>query len=229
MDKKKILKVVLIILLIILAIVFIHTIRNYIIISSLQSKMQEKSNLNNIYRKIQNNEDGKDRMINELYKKDEKIKFSTIMNGENGDSSHAFMQKSVSYAIGDTITRFVDYVENGKEEKVMYEEKNSEHNETGTILVKYFDEDTLFINCIKTLIKSEKIDNKDCYVIISNDTNYSSGDYSKIYVNKETALPIKIVEPFDNGEYTTNITYEFGVVTDKDFEFPNVSEYKKAE
>lgn len=226
---KNVLKIIGIVVLILFAILSIHTIRNYVIISSLQNKIQEKANSNNIYRKIQNMEDGKERILNELYKKDEKIKYSIIMNGENTDFDKAFMQKSETYEIGNTITRFVEYMENGKEEKVMYEDKNNDDNENMSVLVKYFDEDSLFINCIKTLIKSEKVDNKDYYVIISNDSNYSSGDYSKIYVDKETALPMKIVEPYDNGEYMTYITYEFGTVTDKDFEFPDVSQYKKSE
>ena len=179
-------------------------------------------------------------MTVELYKKDDNIKYSIELHEENesnvntGNNAKNSMRKSVTYIIGDTRTEFTDYVEDGKEEKKVHEDSiENEDINSLHVFIEYFNSDTFiqkYINCAKTLVKYERINNKDCYVIISNDSGFSTGSYAKIYVDKETKLPIQVIESFDNGEYITYFTYEFGTVTDDDFKFPdNASEYKKEE
>ena len=174
-------------------------------------------------------------MTVELYKKDDKIKYSIELNEENesnvntGNNAKNSMRKSVTYIIGDTRTEFTDYVEDGKEEKKVHEDSiENEDINSLHVFIEYFNSDTFiqkYINCAKTLVKYERINNKDCYVIISNDSGFSTGSYAKIYVDKETKLPIQVIEQFDNGEYITYFTYEFGIVTDEDFKFhDNASE-----
>lgn len=64
MKKKKIIKIILIVIFIIIVAFLVHTTRNYIIISKLQTELQDKSKTtNNIYRKM-------NRMINNKERND---------------------------------------------------------------------------------------------------------------------------------------------------------------
>ena len=70
MSKKKIFKILGIILLVVIAIFLIHTIRNYIIITDLQNKIDKYSNSTNYYTKSVATESNGTVVTMEYYKKD---------------------------------------------------------------------------------------------------------------------------------------------------------------
>lgn len=90
------------------------------------------------------------------------------------------------------------------------------------------------LNSILTTITTAEIDGKECYELSSKyNSNFiysQNGKEMKAYVEKETGLPVKIVEVInENGQETKNITkynYKFDSVTDEDIKEPNNSEYK---
>jgi len=214
MNKKKIKKIILISIITTIVLFIIHIIRNDIIISNLESKFQDKVTATNVYEKIQVMKNGNNWMSWERWIKGENSKECLILNEGDFDSNNTTNFKRVYYKIGDTNTSFIEYVKDGKADKVMYVGEDNYNFEPDSILFNDFYEYKL-----KTIIKSEKIDNKNYYVIIRK----IGGEYAKLYINKETGLPVQIVY----GEQTRYYIYEFGTVSDKDFEFPDVSQYKK--
>ena len=67
-------------------------------------------------------------------------------------------------------------------------------------------------------IESLKIDDKDCYVI-----KYSNEDR---IVDKKTGIIIKTIHYENAGIYTTEYSYDFGVVKDSDIQRPATTGYK---
>ena len=86
---------------------------------------------------------------------------------------------------------------------------------------------------LNTNIKSTSIDGKECYELSGmhspiflyheNSTNMS------LYIEKDTGLPIKLVEKMEEDgkekEYLTEYEIKFDVVTDEDLKEPDISEY----
>ena len=68
-------------------------------------------------------------------------------------------------------------------------------------------------------IKSERYNGKDCYVL---KFDYSSTNYSEIWIDKSTMLPIREIQDMNGSQYIENIiTIELGTVTDKDVTIPD--------
>ena len=220
MKKKKIFKIIIIIIIVVLILLFFNGLRNFIIISNLQNKLQDKLDADNVYSKIEFTENN---TKVEQYTKDNNYKY-IIDDG---------LIKLMTYKIDNTVTRFID---NGFE-KIMSIIQNSDNEMNFVTMMDFLNTDTLFekiINSIASFIKTEKVNNKDCYLIITKGlySNYMySGDVDimKIYINKETGLPVQCIEVYDYSRKEQNVIYyeyQFGSVTDKDLEFPNISEYR---
>ena len=222
MKKKKILKTMILILLIIIIIWVINGIRNFIIISKLEKILQDKLEATNVYSKIELTEDN---AIVELYRKENNFKYIV----DNG------IQRITTYKINNVVTSFIDTNLEDGTEKTMNVVEDDQNELNYTTMMDYVNTNTLFekiVNSLFSLIKTEKMNDKDCYVIINNG-NYTNFMYSgdvekmKVYLDKETGLPVTAIEEYNSGknERVTNYEYQFGVVTDSDLELPDTSEY----
>ena len=77
----------------------------------------------------------------------------------------------------------------------------------------FYKKNDIGVNIEYTIIGFYKVNGN--YMIYTDfTTDHSNKLGIKIYVDKETKLPIQVIEQFDNGEYITYFTYEFGIVTD---------------
>lgn len=200
---KKVLKTIVIVLLFLVILIIIHTIRNFVIILSLQDKIQVYSNSTNYHIKS----------------------FSTFGDGiltemdyyKNDSKSLKIVKKQVnememitrSFSDGENINT---YIEIGENKTVM--ENSSDHFENETIsngleLANIF-------NCLISKISRTEIDGKQCYKI-----GYFFGP-RELYIEKDTGLTIKNIV---NEQYI-NYEFDFNNVDDNVFKEPDISEYE---
>ena len=223
---KKIKKIIIICIVLAFIILFtVNSIRNFMIISKLQEKLQDKLYATNMYSRVENIEDN---VIVELYKKDADFKYIV----DNG------IQRMTTYKIDNIVTRFIDTKLDNRNERIMdvVEDKNNEFNYT--TMMDYVNNDNVFekiVNSMVSLIKTENLNGKECLVLINKGAyaNYMySGDLEKmkVYIDKETGLPVTAIEEYNSGKNQRIVNYEYqlGAVTDSDLELPDTSEYKNA-
>lgn len=88
-----------------------------------------------------------------------------------------------------------------------------------------FDGGFAYINLINSLkIRNDRFNGKDCYVLKSQ-SNPKEG-YKEIWIEKDTMLPIKIVEDIFNNQYNEKIIMcNINVVKEEDIEIPNKEGY----
>ena len=225
-KKKKIWKqiLILIILLILLVLVIIIS-RKATIISSLESKLQEYQQQNNIYSKT-------------TFDSQVDIDMSKVKNFEIYYKDG--VEKDVITS-ADNNTKIIQYVY--KDKSRIYSEKNGNvefenENDSGwtnhLILWSATSSDNLFdlfYNSIVTSIKTENLDGTDCYVLTSR--HNSSWIYNEnckeiqVYVEKETGLikQVKNILEVDGQEKEDIRTseYSFGTVTDADIAEPEIN------
>lgn len=205
MKGKKILKIIGIILLILFVLLLVHTFRNYIIVSSLQNKISKYANSTNYHVKITTygTKEKNDITTMNYYKKDDKVVViaERNMNGE--------ISKISTYNHDNRTDTFIE----GKEEKIA----QIGERKTGIVVQIYnlLENDTrlqTFLACVFAHIRSEKIDNKECYIVSKYYSNmgWEIEGKNERYIDKETGLLIK------------NITDD--TVTEREFEFNNVSD-----
>lgn len=225
-KKKKVWKQILILIILVILLIFIIIIsRKATIISSLESKLQEYQQQNNIYSKTtfdsQVDTDMSKVKEFEIYYKDG-VEKDVITSADNN-------------------TKIIQYVYNDKSR--IYSEKNgnvefeSENDDGGSnhlILSSATSSDNLFdlfYNSIVTSIKTENLDGTDCYVLTSK--HNSSWVYNEnckeiqVYVEKETGLikQVKNILEVDGQEKEDIRTseYSFGTVTDADITEPEIN------
>ena len=225
-KKKKVWKQILILIILVILLIFIIIIsRKATIISSLESKLQEYQQQNNIYSKTtfdsQVDTDMSKVKEFEIYYKDG-VEKDVITSADNN-------------------TKIIQYVYNDKSR--IYSEKNgnvefeSENDDGGSnhlILSSATSSDNLFdlfYNNIVTSIKTESLDGTDCYVLTSR--HNSSWIYNEnckeiqVYVEKETGLikQVKNILEVDGQEKEDIRTseYSFGTVTDADIAEPEIN------
>lgn len=215
MEKKKIrkvLKIISIVALIALAIVVIHTIRNFIIITNLQSKISEYSNSTNYCTKSVANENNGIIITMKYYKKDNKqaVFLERNLNGE--------ITKMSMYNNGERTDLFIETTDS----------KIAQLN-SGTIMsVDIYNQlETenswqTFLGSIFSSVKSTKYNGKDCYAI-SNFMSSNSLSYDKqtVYIDKDTGLFVKN----EIDKIVTEREYEFNNVEDSIFVEPDISQY----
>lgn len=212
MRTKKILKIIGIILIILLVLTLIHTIRNYIIIRNLQNKISKYSNSTNYFVKSESTKNDGTKIIMKYYQKDNKqavflektsneneIKISRYNNGERVDTFTETKDSKVAQL--DTSTLISVNIYNQLETDNKWQ---------------------TFIGSIISNIRSEKCNDKECYVIKGfTSTTSLTFEETKIYIDKDTGLLVKVIE----DETISNREYEFNNVEDTIFVEPDISQY----
>lgn len=216
MEKKKgkILPIILIIVLIAILILLTITIRKIIIINDLNEKVIAQNSKTNIFMKSHS-----DSLEEEIYKKDNVVK-AIFDNKET---------QIKTTQITNNTTRLL-YTESNSEKTL---ESYSDTTNYGNIIPNSVN--TLgFLNSITFSISSniytDTFNGKECYVLINNkNPNWFIPQECKdlkIYIEKESGLPLKTIEVYDNGqEKTTTYEYFFDVVTDDDVKPLDNSQY----
>ncbi|MBO5398222.1 MAG: hypothetical protein J6A36_04760 [Clostridia bacterium] len=215
MKKKKILKTILIILLAILLLIAIHTIRNFMIITNLQNKMQDYANITNYSVKNIQTTNGKEVLIVKYYQKENKA--LRILERIQGTSSVTISE----YYDNGTVKMFITSPESktvriGNEISALKPQKISSNLETENIF-------QTIIACFIAKIRSEEYNGKDCYAISEFISPMILNDGSGMtdYYEKDTGLHIKYEA--DGSEYVKE--YQFNNVDDNVFIEPDISEY----
>ena len=212
MRTKKILKIIGIILIILLVLTLIHIIRNYIIIRNLQNKISKYSNSTNYFVKSELTKNDGTKIIMKYYQKDNKqavflektsneneIKISRYNNGERVDIFTETKDSKVAQL--DTSTLISVNIYNQLETDNKWQ---------------------TFIGSIISNIRSEKCNDKECYVIKGfTSTTSLTFEGTKIYIDKDTGLLVKVIE----DETISNREYEFNNLEDTIFVEPDISQY----
>ena len=179
MKKKRIIKIIGIILIIILIFIAIHTIRNTIIISDLQNKIDNYSNSTNYYTKSVATESNGTVVTMEYYKKDKKevVFLERNLNGE--------ISKISMYNNGERTDTFWD----NKESKTA-------QLDSGTIMgvniYNFTETDNkwqTFLGSIFANVKSTNYNGKECYIIKGFPSSLSlTFEGAETYIEKDTGL-----------------------------------------
>ena len=205
MKGKKIFKIVLIVILVIVVLFLANTIRKFVIVKDLQNKISKYTDSTNYHVKITSY--GTEKNTNNImnyYKKNDKVVAIVESNIEGKNmsklSTYIYDGKTDTFVEGEG----VKFAQLGEERiGIIVQIYNSLENESPL---------QTFWSSIFAHISSEKIGDKDCYVVSNYDSSLSMepvGD-SKQYIEKDTGLLIKDV---------TN-----GIVSERDFEFDNVED-----
>ena len=214
MKIKKGLKIIGIIILIIIVLILIHTIRNTIIISNLQNKVEKYSNSNNYHIKATMHISESITMNINQYQKNEKqlLVLERIMNDERIKMSY--------YNIGSRIDMFLET----KDEKIV--ELGKVNEILGLSSTTPLQTDNLWQTILYSLparITTVKVNDYECYSINNflSPYNLLGKNKTEYDIEKETGLVRKIVL----DEQITIREYEFENVDDSIFVEPDISQY----
>ena len=214
MKIKKGLKIIGIIILIIIVLILIHTIRNTIIISNLQNKVEKYSNSNNYHIKATMHISESITMNINQYQKNEKqlLVLERIMNDERIKMSY--------YNIGSRIDMFLET----KDEKIA--ELGKVNEILGVSSITPLQTDNLWQTILYSLharITTVKVNDYECYSINNflSPYNLLGKNKTEYDIEKETGLVRKIVL----DEQITIREYEFENVDDSIFVEPDISQY----
>ena len=200
-------KILITIIIFIILIFVIHIVRNIIILKEIENLQTKYSQTDNHYQKIENNIQN---VITEYYYKDGKSKL--IMNR---------LKDSVVITTTYDGTYKNTYIDNKENKTVTLKEENDIL--TNIMIIKLEvsnDFKYLFELAMTSFIRSEILEEKECYVI-------SGFDWiTKSYFDKETGLIIRRVDNSENEVTNIDYEYKFNIVTDEDLIVPNASEYE---
>ena len=198
---------------ILIILILIYTIRNYIIITDLQSKILNYQDSKNYHIKsVANSNDGTTNIKMDYYRKDNK-QVIFIERNANGERVKLSM-----YDNGERVDTFTD-TQDTKTAKL-----NSGELMTVNIY-NYLETDNKWqtlLGCITAKIKSTNLNGKECYIVkgfLSSTSLTSEG--AEIYIDKDTGLFLKTTE----AEIITERNYEFHNVEDSIFTEPEISQY----
>lgn len=207
MNKKGVKIFAILLVVLIVALLFGTIIRKAIIISDLNEKVIQQNAKNNIYVKFQTAN-----INEEIYKKDNIVK--TILEDKEN-------QKKVTKITNGT-TR-MQYTESATENTLSTYEDTTNY---GDVISNYVSTNILGVMekisfIITSKISTQKEEDKECYVISNNNNPNSFKPEGRkdlaVYIEKETGLPIKSIETYDDGqEIITTYEYAFDIVTDDD-------------
>ena len=213
MKIKKVLKIIGIVMAILIILLLIHTIKNYIIITDLQSKISNYQDSKNYHIKsVANSNNGTTNIKMDYYRKDNK-QVIFIERNANGESAKLSM-----YDNGERVDTFTD-TQDTKTAKL-----NSGELMTVNIY-NYLETDNKWqtlLGCITAKIKSTNLNGKECYIVkdfLSSTSLTSEG--AETYIDKETGLFLQTTET----EIITERDYEFYNVEDSIFIEPDISQY----
>lgn len=212
MRTKKVLKVIGIILIILLVLTLIHTIRNYIIITNLQNKIAKHSNSTNYSLKVESTKDDGTKIIMRYYQKDNKQAVILERNSEENEI------KISTYNNGERVDMFTET----KDSKIAQLDTSAQISINVYNQLETDNKWQTFIGSIIAKIKTEKCNEKECYVITGfPSTTALTFEGTKIYIDKDTGLLVKVVEDGTISERE----YEFNNVEDTIFVEPDISQY----
>lgn len=213
MKIKKVLKIIGIIIAVLIILVLIHTIRNYIIVTDLQSKISNYQDSKNYHIKsVANSNDGTTNTKIDYYRKDNKQAIF-IERNTNGE-----IVKLSIYDNGERVDTFTE----------TQESKTAKLNSGEMMpinIYNYLETDNkwqTFLGCINARIKTTNLNGKEYYIakeFLSSTSLTSEGE--EIYIDKETGLFFKSIE----SDIISERYYEFDKVEDSIFTEPDISEY----
>lgn len=212
MKTKKVLKIIGIIIAILIIIVLIHTIKNYVIVTTLQDKISQYSNSSKYYIKSVATENNGTIVTMECYKKDNKqvVFLERKLNEE--------VSKISMYNNGKRTDTFWNNTEN----KIV--ELDSDISMSINIYngLETDNRWQTFLSCITSNIKSVNYNGKECYSIkgFTSTTSLTFED-TETYIEKDTGLLVK----YTDSQTLTEKEYKFDNVEDTIFIEPDISEY----
>ena len=212
MGKKKILKIFLIIIALIFIIFLVHTIRNFIIITDLQSKIAKYSDNKNHHIKIISNQENGTTLTTNYYKKNNKkaVFIERNLNGEivklsiydDGENNHTYTE---------TTTEKIASLNSGFIEVQIYN-----GTETDNLLQK-------MLSSMVANIKTVNENGKKYYKLSNINSTYSIiAKNQYVLVDSDTGLLYKSLDNYS----TIEREYDFNNVDDSVFTEPDISEYK---
>lgn len=230
---KKVLKLFLIILLVFLLIGIFLIGRKIIILSKLDKQVSYLEDTNdNIYMKINNVVDSTKEVETELF-----------IKGDIEKSVNVVKETTKRIQIVYPTERKVFIEAEGNKTLSIYKETAAKRTTdvnaattTHTVLPNYTHSMNFIeriIIALNTNIKTTSIDGKECYELSGMHSSiflYHENSISmSLYIEKDTGLPIELVERIEEDEkereYLTEYEIKFDVVTDEDLAEPNISEY----
>lgn len=222
-NKMKLLKAIIILIIL----VFIAlTLRKFFIISKLSEKAENTINPNNFHRVVYSYNLG-EYTKTEMFKLDNKYKIDVTEVTDDG-----VIKKSMYAKLEESSEKYVTniYIEANNEKKAYLNQEIGISAAPSNSLYtdNWFQ---LFIISIFATVKNTTYYGEECYYI-SNFETINSNTEAK-YVNKNTGLTISTIScEYENTDGTrgrwplAEYIYEFNTVTEKDFEEPDLSEYK---
>lgn len=209
-----------ILLIIILVVIVICIGRKIVILNSLSQNAKKYAQATNYYTKMYMYQ-GEDSVLMESFYKDNKnLTTLTTLKGNN---------KSIEYNDGKDTTTYLE----SNEQKIAFE--NSDYKiSTFTSLEQYKEYITVsFANVFGSKIISTICNGRECYYI-SEVNNSQNLEGTSVFIDKETGLPIRILQggtKSEGNEMNTIIDFdfEFNNVKDKDIVKPDIREYKVQE
>ena len=217
MEKKKIkkvLKIILIIIAILIILFLIHTIRNFIIVLQLQTKISQFTDVTNYHIKTITNEESGIIVTVNYYKKDNKQAYFLERNKDNE------IIKMFVYSNGEKTHMYTETPE--------YKTANlNVGNFTGVEIVNsLYNRNTwqTILSSMMANIKTVKLNEKDCYEInnFPSEVLWLGLGKNVIYIEKDTGLMIRN----DTDSLIVENMYEFNTVNDEIFIEPDISQYQ---
>ena len=213
MKMKKILMVLGIIIAILIMIVLVHTIRNYMIITDLQNKISQYSNITNYHAKYVTTDESGVMITMDYYRKDNKevVFLERNLNGE--------INKVSMYTNGEKTNIYTD----AKDTKIA--QLDTKTTIAGINIFNQLETTNswqTFIGSINTKVKPITYKGKECYDIskfVSGGTLTFEG--AEMYIEKDTGLLVKIME----GTTVSEREQEFNNVDDSIFVEPDINLY----
>ena len=236
-EKMKLWKKILLVIVIILLIFIAITLRKTIILYNIDKKVSELENNNdNIYIETSVNYNTHTSKL-ERYIKNDIDKLIVENTNKDGETTKIIQ---ITY----TNKRKIYTEKDGVKVMNVYEEvaptRGSHIESTATssysVITNFGYSISMpqrILDSILTNIKTVEIDGKQCYEISSlYNSNFIHSENEvemKAYVEKDTGLPVKLVEVInEDGKNIENITtykYQFNIVTDNDMKEPDSQEY----
>lgn len=209
---KKILKVILWVMIIFIIMFIINVARNFSILGKVLEKEKAYVSSNNLYYEITNNSD---RNYSKFYKKDGVEMYDMIIN----------KNRIISWRNTNTNEGLRVFPNS----KIAIKAESNEMLGFSTPLLVYtldeIDAYKYYIS-VSSIIYSEKVDNKECYVIMRDFNN-------KTWIDKETGVVVKRQSGTvqnANNEKSPLITYyknwKINELTDEDVAKPDISDYE---
>lgn len=224
-SKMKIFKSIFVIVVLIILVLFIHTLRNFIIIKNMINKADYYKNESNYY--IGTTSTGGDKT--DYYVKDNKYLMKMTHKANEG------LHTLINYYDGEKTNSYFEVEKEEGIDKVAILDSNGFPIGSGfNGIFENMSIKELLIMSFLAKVRNTDLNGKDCYKFenfYSPNILYKEG-HMEFYVEKETGFTIKQQTDYildENGNRIPVIidyVYKFNIVTDQDVKEPDISEYK---